>query len=145
VKASEANWPENANLTSDDNGIAVLAIVPPEPTPPITVLTFAAMAKANWPAPPPKDATGDPVDREEGPSIAAAGEATPPPASGTAVIAQLRELGELHEAGVLTPEEFGEMKAALIAQMKAATKTPTTPTTEEKPEQIGLFSEEVAA
>jgi SNF2 family DNA or RNA helicase len=146
VTTSESNWPEWAAQIENDHAgnVRVVGIhdrfTKDYQRPPITVLTFAAMAKANWPAPPTQDATGDPVDREEGPGPAAV--ATPPPASGTAVIAQLKELGELHESGVLTPEEFGEMKAALIAQMKAAAShTPTA----EKPEQMGLFAEEVAA
>ncbi|MGY1710837.1 SHOCT domain-containing protein [Geodermatophilus sp. SYSU D00758] len=43
--------------------------------------------------------------------------APPPPPAGTgtdARLAQLRELGQLHEAGVLTDEEFAQQKSRIL-------------------------------
>jgi membrane protease subunit (stomatin/prohibitin family) len=41
-------------------------------------------------------------------------QAAPAPAGGGDPIAQLKELGELHESGVLTDEEFAAQKAKLL-------------------------------
>jgi hypothetical protein len=38
----------------------------------------------------------------------------PAPAAGADPIAQLKELGELHQSGVLTDEEFAAQKAKLL-------------------------------
>jgi membrane protease subunit (stomatin/prohibitin family) len=40
--------------------------------------------------------------------------AAPPPAAAADPIAQLKELGELHQSGVLTDEEFAAQKAKLL-------------------------------
>ncbi|HEY1357380.1 MAG TPA: SHOCT domain-containing protein [Thermoleophilaceae bacterium] len=41
-------------------------------------------------------------------------EAPPPPAAAPDPIAQLKELGELHQQGVLTDEEFAAQKAKIL-------------------------------
>lgn len=41
-------------------------------------------------------------------------QAPPPPAAGPDPIEQLRQLGELHQQGVLTDEEFAAQKAKLL-------------------------------
>lgn len=41
----------------------------------------------------------------------------PSPASGDAVIEQIRKLGELRDAGILTPEEFEAKKAELLGRL----------------------------
>jgi hypothetical protein len=43
--------------------------------------------------------------------------AAPPPPSGDAIIDQIRKLGELRDAGVLTPEEFEAKKADLLGRI----------------------------
>ena len=40
--------------------------------------------------------------------------AAPPPTAAADPIAQLKELGELHQSGVLTDEEFAAQKAKLL-------------------------------
>lgn len=46
---------------------------------------------------------------------AAPAQAPPAPAGGGDTVAQLKELGELKESGVLTEEEFAAQKAKLLA------------------------------
>jgi hypothetical protein len=41
-------------------------------------------------------------------------EAAPAPAGGGDVVEQLKQLGELHDSGVLTDEEFAAQKAKLL-------------------------------
>jgi Short C-terminal domain len=43
--------------------------------------------------------------------------AAPAPASGDALIEQIRKLGELRDAGILTPEEFESKKADLLGRL----------------------------
>lgn len=43
--------------------------------------------------------------------------AAPPPPSGDAIIDQIRKLGELRDAGLLTPEEFEAKKADLLGRI----------------------------
>jgi PH (Pleckstrin Homology) domain-containing protein/putative oligomerization/nucleic acid binding protein len=42
---------------------------------------------------------------------------TAPPAGGTDVYEQLRKLGELHDAGILTPDEFNTKKQELLNRL----------------------------
>ncbi len=41
--------------------------------------------------------------------------AAPPPAAGGSVVEQLKQLGELRDSGVLTPEEFEREKQKILA------------------------------
>jgi hypothetical protein len=52
-----------------------------------------------------------------GSSPAPAAPAAPPPPAGDAVIEQIRKLGELRDAGLLTPEEFEAKKADLLGRL----------------------------
>ena len=63
-----------------------------------------------------KQLTDSVRDRINSPSSAqaATSPATPPAAGGDDVIEQIRKLKELHEAGVLTDEEFSAKKAELL-------------------------------
>ncbi|CAM5571330.1 MULTISPECIES: DUF4429 domain-containing protein [Streptomyces] len=60
-----------------------------------------------------------PLDAPEGPpALAKAAEPAAPPASDhDALLRRLRELGELHRAGVLTDEEFSTAKQAVLRSM----------------------------
>jgi len=49
------------------------------------------------------------------PAYAAPAPAAPPADSGDDMIAQLEKLGELHDKGILTDEEFAAQKAKLLA------------------------------
>ncbi len=57
---------------------------------------------------------GAPAYMAEQPPPAAAQPAPPPPAQPDP-IAQLKELGQLHQQGILTDEEFSAQKAKLLA------------------------------
>lgn len=48
------------------------------------------------------------------PAPAAPSQPTPAPVGGDDLIAQLERLGQLHAAGILTPEEFSAAKARLL-------------------------------
>ncbi|UJA19100.1 SHOCT domain-containing protein [Thermoleophilia bacterium SCSIO 60948] len=53
--------------------------------------------------------------QQGGPGFAAPQQAPPPPASSSqSTIDQLKELGELHQQGVLTDEEFAAQKARIL-------------------------------
>jgi hypothetical protein len=43
--------------------------------------------------------------------------APPPPAAGPSIVEQIKQLGELRDAGLLTPEEFETKKAELLSRM----------------------------
>jgi len=63
-------------------------------------------ARAQAAAPPPAPASDAPV--------AAAAAAAPTPVLSDAAFDQLKKLGELHDAGILTEEEFAAKKAQLL-------------------------------
>ncbi len=57
------------------------------------------------------------MDQVLGGSAHAAAPAAPAPPSGDALIEQIRKLGELRDAGILTPEEFESKKADLLGRL----------------------------
>ncbi|MFD9867053.1 DUF4429 domain-containing protein [Streptomyces niveus] len=85
--------------------LVAAAVVARLPHPNAAAATPALLAKASGPA----DAVPDP-----------AGASAPVPASGDdhdALLRRLRELGELHQAGILTAEEFTTAKQAVLKRL----------------------------
>ncbi|MET9852601.1 DUF4429 domain-containing protein [Streptomyces sp. NPDC006450] len=74
-------------------------------------------APASSPPPPAELASGVSAEPERGPEPGPAPAPAPVPADDhDALLRRLRELGELHQAGILTAEEFATAKAAILGR-----------------------------